>query len=187
MCRVSKDKTVNRFGDLLLDLCKATGVCIINGRLHGYANNGAYTCMTANGESVIDYLITAYSNFDFLTDHSPLTFSFKTYEYGIRETTREWQSFQWTDEHKDIFWNRLSENMSTFIEDISNLDSNICTQEYINEMTDDFTNRINSAAGNCFTINHKSITNPRFSQMSKARMDRTVWYDGECKAKKNQY
>ena len=98
---------------------------------------------------------------------------------------REWQSFQWTDEHKDIFRNRLSENMSTFIEDISNLDSNICTQEYINEMTDDFTNHINSAAGNRFTINHKSITNPRFSQMSKARMDRTVWYDGECKAKKN--
>ena len=108
------------------------------------------------------------------SNHSPLTFSFKTHEYGIRETTREWQSFQWTDEHKDIFRNRLSENMSTFIEDISNLDSNICTQEYINEMTDDFTNRINSAVGNLFTINHKSITNPRFSQMSKARKDRTV-------------
>ena len=33
MCRMSKDKTVNRFGDRLLDLCKATDLCIVNGRL----------------------------------------------------------------------------------------------------------------------------------------------------------
>ena len=63
MCRTSKDKTVNRFGDRLLDLCKATSLCIVNGRLYGDANVGAYTCMTANGESLIDYLLTAYANF----------------------------------------------------------------------------------------------------------------------------
>ena len=32
----------NRFGDRLLDLCKATGLCIVNGRLYGDANIGAY-------------------------------------------------------------------------------------------------------------------------------------------------
>ena len=75
MCRISKDKTVNRFGDLLLDLCKATSTCIVNGRLHGDANKGAYTCMTANGESVVDYVITAYSNFDLLTEFQVLPFN----------------------------------------------------------------------------------------------------------------
>ena len=168
MCRASKDKTVNRFGDRLLDLCKATGLCIVNGRLYGDANNGAYTCMTANGESLIDYLLTAYANFDLLThfevlqfneysNHSPLTFTVKTFENGVRETTREWQSFLWTDEHKDIFRNRLFDNMSTFVEDISNLDINTCTQECINELTGQFTNHINSAAGNLLK---KTLTNP---------------------------
>ena len=152
--------------------------------------------MTANGESLIDYLLTAYANFDLLTyfkvfqfneysNHSPLTFTVKTFENDVRETTREWQSFHWTDEQKDIFRDRLYVNMSTFEEDISSLNIDTCTQECINELTGNFTNRINSAAGNLFTKTHKPKTIPRFSEMSKPRHDRAIWYDDECKAKKS--
>ena len=186
MCRASKDKTVNRFGYRLLDLCKATGLCIVNGRLYGDANNGAYTCMTAKGESLNDYLLTAYANFDLLTcfevlqfneysNHSPLTFTVKTFEKGVRETTREWQSFLWTDEHKDIFRNRLTDNMSTFAEDISNLDINTCTQECINELTGQFTNHINSAAGNLL----KKRTSPvRNRNLAKRQNQDKIWLFG---------
>ena len=73
--RASEDKTTNRFGDRLLEMCKATNICIVNGRLYGDANAGTYTCMTANGESLIDYLLTAYTNFNLLTDFKVLHFN----------------------------------------------------------------------------------------------------------------
>ena len=194
--RASADKTTNRFGDRLLEMCKATNICIVNGRLYGDANVGTYTCMTANGESLIDYLLTAYTNFNILTDfnvlhfneysnHSPLTFTIKIPEYDERETTYEWQSFHWSDEHKNIFRNRLNENMSTFAEHITNSDANTCTQERINELTANVTNRINSAAGNLFTKIHKTSSIPKFSHISKLKQDRKIWYDDQCKAKKS--
>ena len=123
--------------------------------------------------------------FNEYSNHSPLTFTVKTFENDVRETTREWQSLHWTDEHKDIFRDRLHVNMSTFEEDISSLNIDTCTQECINELTGNFTNRINSAAGNLFTKTHKPNAIPRFSEMSKPRQDRAIWYDDECKAKKS--
>lgn len=73
MMRKSHDKTVNRFGDLLLDLCKASGLSFVNGRIYGN-RNGSYTCMAANGESAVGYLLTAYSNFDILSNFQVLPF-----------------------------------------------------------------------------------------------------------------
>ena len=68
--RVSQDKTVhvNRFGELLLDMCKSTDMRIVNGRLHNDAHVGSFTCMTANGESLVDYLLTSYKNFNIIHD-----------------------------------------------------------------------------------------------------------------------
>ena len=114
-----------------------------------------------------------------------LTFTVKIPEYDVRETTYEWQSFHWSDEHKYIFRNRLNENRSTFAEHITNSDANTCTQERINELTANVTNRINSAAGNLFTKIHKTSLIPKFSQISKSKQDRKIWYDDQCKAKKS--
>lgn len=128
MMRKSHDETVNRFGDLLLDLCKASGYCIVIGRLYrdrncSYNNNNNNTSgMTANGESVVDYLLTAYFNFDLLSDcqvlpfneysnHSLLTIPLRVLCSDVKETTREWQSYQWNTKNKDIFRTRLSKNI----------------------------------------------------------------------------
>ncbi|MEW8546197.1 MAG: endonuclease/exonuclease/phosphatase family protein, partial [Candidatus Thiodiazotropha sp.] len=100
--RVSMDRTVNRFGDMLLDLCKASGMCIVNGRFIGDENNGSYTCMTANGESVVDYLLTSFSNFKMISDfkvhafnehsnHTPLSFSIRANCHEVREATQNWK------------------------------------------------------------------------------------------------
>ena len=43
--RVSIDKTTNRVGYLLLDLCKAVQMRILNGRLYDDAEKGAFTCI----------------------------------------------------------------------------------------------------------------------------------------------
>ena len=59
------DNVVNRFGDHLLDLCKATEMRIVNGRI--FPNTDKMTCFTHNGESVVDYLISSENNFSSLS------------------------------------------------------------------------------------------------------------------------
>ena len=56
--RASLDKKCNSFGVRMLDLCKCTGLCIVNGRLGDDSNLGSYTYASTQGASVIDYLLT---------------------------------------------------------------------------------------------------------------------------------
>lgn len=67
--RVSKDKVVNSHGKKLLQLCKATGFCILNGRL---PNTDNFTCYTAQGNSLIDYLLTQPKHVNLLSNFSIL-------------------------------------------------------------------------------------------------------------------
>lgn len=53
----------NRFGEYLLDLCKAVNLRIVNGQMHFDKSIGRVTCTTHNGESVVDYLFTSQSKF----------------------------------------------------------------------------------------------------------------------------
>ena len=66
--RASCDFGSNRFGDHLLDLCKSSNFRVVNGRLYGDKDIGKFTCMTYNGESVVDYLVTSQVNFQDLAD-----------------------------------------------------------------------------------------------------------------------
>ena len=59
MERISKDTTVNSFGNRLLHICKETELRIVNGRLHNDECIGNYTRYYNNkGSSVVDYLLT---------------------------------------------------------------------------------------------------------------------------------
>ena len=89
MERISKDTTVNSFGNRLLHICKETGLRIVNGRLHNDERIGNYTCYNNKGSSVVDYLLMNHDNFDNVIDfmvcdaneyskHAPITFSVKT-------------------------------------------------------------------------------------------------------------
>lgn len=53
--RRSMDYKNNRFGDIMLDLCKAVNICLVNGRSRSIDDNGKMTCITHNGESMIWY------------------------------------------------------------------------------------------------------------------------------------
>lgn len=55
--RVSKDHVLDRFGNRLIELCKATSFIIGNGRLHSDAYTGDYTFHSYKGSSVVDYLL----------------------------------------------------------------------------------------------------------------------------------
>ena len=130
--RFSMDRTVNIFGDMLLDLCKASGMCIVNGRYNDDPNNGSYTCMTANGESVVDDLLTSFSHFKIICDfkihafneysnHTPLSFSIRTNRYNVREVTPNWKSVRWKECNKEIFMTRLSDNLEKILQSFSDL------------------------------------------------------------------
>ena len=62
------DRGTNRFGENLIELCKAVNMRIVNGRLHKDRSIGRMTCYTHNGESVVDYVLTSQTNFDIISD-----------------------------------------------------------------------------------------------------------------------
>ena len=66
--RATTDHRSNRFGDLLLDLCKSLNFRVVNGRVGKDANIGQCTCYTHNGESLVDFLITEICNFCNITN-----------------------------------------------------------------------------------------------------------------------
>ena len=57
------DHGANRFGEFLLNVCKAVNMRIVNGRLFDDKAIGKFTCTMHNGESVVDYLLTSHEDF----------------------------------------------------------------------------------------------------------------------------
>lgn len=65
LTRASCDSGCNVFGHRLLDLCKSTSLRILNGRADD-DRNGAFTFISSQGASVIDYLLTKDCNFSLI-------------------------------------------------------------------------------------------------------------------------
>ena len=155
-------------------MCKSTDMRIVNGRLHNDAQVGSFTCMTANGESLVDYLLTSYENFSSVLDfkilpfnefsnHAPLYFSIATQVYvSQRETTQDWYSTRWNEEQKDIFRVRLPACMGK----LENLQGDI-SQEKINKITSVITDCIATAADSLF--NKKNTQCLKSQNLIKAR------------------
>ena len=87
LARQNEDNVVNTFGRKLLDLCKASGLRIVNGR-HPNDPNGSVTFYNSIGYSLIDYVLIDEPDFDCITsfksgefnefsDNSPVMFSIK--------------------------------------------------------------------------------------------------------------
>jgi hypothetical protein len=86
--RRSEDKgRINKYGKKLIELCKATGVRILNGRSLG-DQNGNFTRIGTTGSSVIDYALCDSKGFDIIenfvvhnimpeSDHCPILLSIK--------------------------------------------------------------------------------------------------------------
>ncbi|VDI02318.1 Hypothetical predicted protein [Mytilus galloprovincialis] len=70
--RSNKDKITNNFGRSLIQLCCAKDLYILNGRKHN-DRDGEFTYMCANGASVIDYIISSYNIFRWISHFSVLS------------------------------------------------------------------------------------------------------------------
>ena len=78
---------VNNNGLLLLDLCKQTGLRIMNGRVGNDRGIGRYTFVGGRGRSLVDYVLSSQNMFQFantfevqepniLSDHCLIKFGF---------------------------------------------------------------------------------------------------------------
>ncbi|CAG2254109.1 unnamed protein product [Mytilus edulis] len=71
--RCSKDRgRVNKYGNMLIELCKRSGIYICNGRLFADKHIGCTTCKDA---SLVDYLIMSPCMFDITSDFGIVDFN----------------------------------------------------------------------------------------------------------------
>ena len=83
--RYNMDTKANTSGELLLELCKHTGLIIANGRIYQDKHRGSFTYYNRNGKSVIDYMLFDQNCYNIITnfavapklvesDHCPIEF-----------------------------------------------------------------------------------------------------------------
>ncbi len=119
--RNNLDQAVNKTGRELVQLCRASGLYILNGRIRG-DSLGSFTCRSGLGASVVDYTITdmdpsSFSAFTviqqtLLSDHNQTNIYIKTHhtpEQNQLETCKLYQVQQrWTSDSADKFTQALN-------------------------------------------------------------------------------
>ena len=132
------DSEVNRYGICLIDLCKATDMHILNGRLLENTDK-----MTGNGESLIDYVLSSERNFCDISDmkvfdfndfsnHAPISINWKicTERSSITNTVHKFHKtfYKWDDCHKNDFIYKLECDINllyTICEEDSSIDATV--------------------------------------------------------------
>ena len=195
-CRNNPDAGTNDYGSKLLNLCKSSGLRIINGR-HPDGLSNDFTYSGPRGMSVIDYLLAKpiniekvlkfiTSNFTTYSDHAPIHVQFKTdFTMQCNDINsnlmdgEESQFFKWNKEFRDLCYNALLVNADDLSSTIANMD--IASQDGMDLCINNFTQ--------CLT----NVTAPFFKQMPKvkAKLKRNSqnqrentdkpWFDQKCK------
>jgi len=128
--RSAKDKTVNEFGQSLIELCVEFNIHVLNGRTNGDMT-GNLTNITDNGCSTVDYIMMESELHDTVksfkvldvdeTNHMPLECIFNVKQSHVRGegqqcnneelTMRQQKKFRWHSDHIVNFKSQLSEGM----------------------------------------------------------------------------
>ena len=193
LARRSLDNGFNAQGVKLLDLCKATSVCIANGRLGDDHMVGSYTYSCRNGSSVIDYLLLQETDFhkvenfrvaDFneFSDHSPIAFSIKCSNVTKHNQHYEFTRYKWNDEFRDIFRKRLIERLPDFNRVTLNVDTE--DRESVNNSVNSFTDIIKEAADPLFSRQYSGMKKVEYRTTTNKP---AAWFDDDCKEAKSEY
>lgn len=190
--RNARDLVVNDFGNSLLDLCIELGIHILNGRCYGDLN-GAFTNITENGCSIVDYMIAESSVIDVVesftvvdypeANHLPLQCNLQLgfSSDAVTSTTvsvnadcnlAQLRRFKWKIEHRNSFINTLSDENSLVA-----LQAVIQTSETnLNEAVSMFVKVLHRAAE---PMEIKSVKHKKVSAQPK-------WWDAECEEMKTR-
>jgi exonuclease III len=187
--RTSRDQTINSFGHKLLQLCINTNVNIVNGRHGNDAKEGNFTYMSANGRSVVDYVLTNTDNFELIkefevkgitefSDHCPIRLClFADCNINTEHSTVTNNRIMWQEEMIDACKEALLIEKPVFdniSQGLINGDINIDTA--VNEFTDTLYKVAFTNCGIKGKVHTRNATN------SKA-----PWFNNECNASKNLF
>ena len=115
--RTSQDKMINLFGSALIDLCRVYHFCILNGSTKG-DQEGHFTFISAQGESVVDYCLVSAKSLQYdldlkvasriESDHMPLEVSFGQTKYIRKQNpTKLFSKIQWNPSKVDEFMGKI--------------------------------------------------------------------------------
>jgi hypothetical protein len=184
--RCSEDNVLNAYGKLLLDMCTALDLRILNGVCHGDLH-GCYTYVSDRGSSVNDYFVMSCELFSFLcescelniserieSDHMPVQFCFNSLDDCQENVVKEniiLEKFVWNEDCTDVYSNNIC---STEFQERMALAVNLIDVD-INEALQTFNMCIKDAA-ECMK---KQI---RCTKKYKSQ----DWFDIECKISRRQ-
>ena len=138
--RASRDNCLNESGKRLLDLCKATNLRILNGRLFKDKGIGEYTRSENNGNSFVDYILSDVECYkkvsDFCidktkieSDHFPLQIKFdaKAPVEPCNETGEPTYKYVFDNDSLELLYEKLDDEelqplLNLFYCHIQNLD-----------------------------------------------------------------
>ena len=191
--RYNMDTKANTYGKLLLELCKNTGLIIVNGRLYQDKHRGSFTFLNRNGSSVIDYMLfepnclSMIKNFAIIpklveSDNCPIEFGLKVRPFC--NTSKSIKAYDHVAEynayHKYI-WNvsRIDQYKLSLRNEcimiIDHLTLNATSDRSSDHICELIQNLINIAS---FGILKKVNINTNNS--SEKQMPTNAWFDSEC-------
>ncbi len=194
--RASMDVTSNSRGEDILNLCKSTGLRIMNGRCFEDKDIGKFTFIDGNRRSVNDYLLCDEKMYTMLnwfsvgekwveTDHCPLYFAFSGFTnqsitHSIEKSSYDkYTRFFWENDCKDEFMSCLydnegEENLNAFYESIYALSS-------VDSVSEKYSDYLLQACERSLKKSKRNVVS------NKSTFPKNPWYDSECKALKREY
>ena len=190
--RYSIDQKINKYGKELLALCKTSNLRIMNGYFADDKNTGVFTCYTAQGKSLIDYLICDFEFYNKLqtfetqtlntySDHCALTFKVELAMKGTNQNPNHNNRKQKLNSkyYRYVFNQDFAVGLLTTINEIK------CTaqlEKFIESVIAD--KGVNDAVSNIYSFIEIAISENFSKKYLKApsdRFPRNEWFDDECK------
>jgi exonuclease III len=195
LCRINSDNhKTDKHGENLLELCRATGMRILNGRCLG-DTRGQFTCFSpAGGPSVIDYVLVANDIFHTirtfqvaplnpLSIHCMVSFTIQVPYYSranvCDNVVMSWPiKYKWKQENLEPFQANLC------APDIKNAIANYRDKKYrddnlgINEAVNDINDIFHTVADKSNVYKVKLNQGPKKAQT--ARCKHKSWYEADC-------
>ena len=188
--RVSEDKSSNNQGTKLLDLCKATGLRIANGRIGEDSKSGSYTYTNA-GNSTIDYLLIRQcrfsviknfkvKEFNMFSDHALLYIEIFCSNQNVGNNEyHDYEFHKWDNSKKDIFRRELIVQLPLLNDFIKPENLN---ERHISDTVNKFVNVINTVAEPLFCV--KGRNSRKRINCNRSSME---WFERDCNEAKQTY